>query len=169
MQEGMTQPQNALPGMDAKTPHTVGVATIARLYGVTERSVQIWVEKKYFLKVGHDAYPFVQVIRGVYEAQLALINRKKGPEGGEELEQAELREQKAKADKAEIEVKRLQGELISAEEVKAAAFERARLMRDTLENIPSRISASLAAETDEVRIKEIISKEINQALEEMSR
>lgn len=60
------------------------------------------------------------------------------------------------------------GKLVEAEKVKKAAFDQARMVRDTLLNIPERIGAILAAESDQGKIVSLLTAEIRQALEGLS-
>jgi len=62
----------------------------------------------------------------------------------------------------------LQGRLLEAEDVKSAAFSKARIARDSLLNIPDRIAAVLAAEADQEKIHALLSSEIRQALEDLT-
>lgn len=142
---------------------------IAQIYGVTDRAVQLWETERFWIqRTPRGTFHFLSVVKGVYDGQQNAINRKKGPEGAE-LESLELREQRAKTEKAEIEVQKLKGDLVPAADVEKAIFERYRTVRDTLENIPSRISAMLAAESDEHKVKELLMNEINRALENLSK
>ena len=77
-----------------------------------------------------------------------------------EVERGRLLEAKAKAET---------GKLVSADEVKIAAFRRARIVRDGMLNLPDRVAAVLAAETDVAKVHEVLSKEIRLILEEISR
>ncbi len=61
------------------------------------------------------------------------------------------------------------GELISKASVEKDAFEMGRAVRDALQNIPSRVSAVLAATKTEAEIEKILDKEIRQALESLSK
>jgi hypothetical protein len=61
------------------------------------------------------------------------------------------------------------GKYVLVEEVRAAAFNKARLVRDTLLTIPDRIGAILAAETDEAKVRQILGTEIKMALEELTK
>ena len=61
------------------------------------------------------------------------------------------------------------GRLIPADEVEREYFDIARTVRDSLMNIPGRINAILAAEIDEVKVNEILTQEITQALEVLSK
>ena len=56
-------------------------------------------------------------------------------------------------------------ELVYAKDVREAAFNKGRLIRDQLLNIPNRVSPILAAERDAKRVNEILDKEIRQCLE----
>jgi len=80
---------------------------------------------------------------------------------------AEYRKQRALI--AEIERKKLEGTVIETAEVERDAFNIGRAVRDSLLNIPDRISAILAAETDESKVSEFLTKEIRQALEVLSK
>jgi hypothetical protein len=75
-----------------------------------------------------------------------------------EVERAKLLEIKARVEA---------GKYIAVDDVKAAAFNRARVVRDALLNIPERLAAMLAAEADERRVHQILALEIRAALEEL--
>ncbi len=52
--------------------------------------------------------------------------------------------------------------------MQVAAFTRGRTVRDNLLNIPDRLAATLAAETDVDRVHHLLSVEIRKALEELA-
>jgi hypothetical protein len=76
-----------------------------------------------------------------------------------EVERAKLLEIKARIEA---------GKYVAVEDVKAAAFNRARVVRDALLNIPERLAAMLASESDERRVHQILATEIRTALEELT-
>ncbi|MBF0293870.1 MAG: hypothetical protein HQL96_01665 [Magnetococcales bacterium] len=76
---------------------------------------------------------------------------------------------KARRAKAELELGRLKGSLLDAEDVKREVFEMARRTRDRILGIPYRVAASLAAETDAKAIERLLDDELRTALEELSR
>lgn len=76
-----------------------------------------------------------------------------------EVERARLLEIKAKVEA---------GKYVDADEVKVAAFNRARIVRDALLSIPDRLAAVLAAETETQTVHGLIAAEIRQALEELT-
>ena len=69
---------------------------------------------------------------------------------------------------AKIEFEERAGKLVSRDEITVAAFTKARTVRDNLLNIPDRVAAVLAAETDPVRTHQILTDEIRKALIELS-
>lgn len=69
---------------------------------------------------------------------------------------------------SELEYKERSGTLVPAEAVRVAAFDKARQVRDSLLNIPSRLSPILAAETNAKKVNEILTQEIRQCLEVLS-
>jgi hypothetical protein len=61
------------------------------------------------------------------------------------------------------------GRLIDAEEVRKTAFAMGRIIRDGILNIPDRVSALIATISDASQIHEILTNELRQVLEELSR
>jgi len=76
-----------------------------------------------------------------------------------EVERAKLLEIKARVEA---------GKYVDADDVKVAAFNKARVVRDSLLNIPERLAAVLAAEGDERQVHQILVTEIRSALEELT-
>ena len=76
-----------------------------------------------------------------------------------EVERAKLLEIKARVEA---------GKYIAVDDVKVAAFNRARVVRDALLNIPERLAAMLAAEGDARRVHQILATEIRSALNELT-
>jgi len=76
-----------------------------------------------------------------------------------EVEKAKLLEIKARVEA---------GKYVDADEVKVAAFNKARVVRDALMNIPERLAAVLAAETDAARVHALLSAEIRSACEDLT-
>ena len=65
---------------------------------------------------------------------------------------------------AKLDYEERRGKLLPKDEVEMAAFDMARQVRDRMLNIPSRVSAMLAAETDAARCYQILDNEIREAL-----
>jgi len=69
---------------------------------------------------------------------------------------------------AKIEYEERLGKLISRDEVQVAAFNKFRMFRDGMLNIPDRVAAMLAAEGDPRKVHEILTAEIRKALNEFA-
>ena len=67
-----------------------------------------------------------------------------------------------------IEYEERVGKLISSDEVRVAAFNRFRVFRDAMLNMPDRIGAVLAAESDPAKVHSILASEIRNALNEFA-
>lgn len=73
-----------------------------------------------------------------------------------------------KARLAKLEYEELSGKLVNADEVKVAAFNASRRVRDRILQIPRRISAQLAAETEAYNVESLLNSALREALEELS-
>jgi hypothetical protein len=68
----------------------------------------------------------------------------------------------------QLEFDQKSGRLVPADEVKAAAFEIGRSIRDQIMNIPPRLGPILAGESDPNRIVKMLNDEFRKALEQMT-
>lgn len=137
---------------------------LAQIYGC---SVQYIGE---LVKAGILPHAVKQNCHDVIKACKAIVEkiREDASEEKQGIDAENLRLVKARARKAELEVLELTKILIPAKDVKDAAFEKARMVRDQMLNISSRISPIVAAETNAKKVHEIIDKEIRQVLEALS-
>jgi hypothetical protein len=69
---------------------------------------------------------------------------------------------------AKIDFEERTEKLVSRDEMQVAAFNRYRMFRDGMLNIPDRLGAVLAAETDPRQVHELLAAEIRKALTEFS-
>ena len=69
---------------------------------------------------------------------------------------------------AKIEFEEKTAKLISRDEVQVAAFTKGRTARDNLLNIPDRVAATVAAESDADLVHQILTEEIRKALDELA-
>jgi len=80
----------------------------------------------------------------------------------------DARRSKTDATRAALELRARQGELVHVGDVQVAAFNRARIVRDGMLNIPDRVAPMLAAESDEGKVHAMLSAEIRTALVELA-
>lgn len=78
--------------------------------------------------------------------------------------EARTEEKKLKIKLLELDVALKTGQMVLAEDVENAAFSAAREIRDRMLNIPDRVAAIVAAETDEVKVRDYIQREIENEL-----
>lgn len=100
-------------------------------------------------------------------AQMVNATEKTGTSGLSFHEARTLKE-RYHAALLKIELDEKTGRLVEAGAVEVAAFNKARQVRDSLLNIPDRISPILAAERDPAKVAELLTAEIRQALEGLS-
>jgi hypothetical protein len=87
---------------------------------------------------------------------------------GTDQNSAEYRKHRAdneriRSERAQLELDQLKGSLIAVDDAKRLAFTAFRQIRDLVLNVPARVSAQLAAETDAFRISELLDKELTEA------
>jgi len=71
------------------------------------------------------------------------------------------------AELARLEYEQKSGTLVQVDDVKRESFRVARIVRDSMLNIPDRVAAELAAETDPFKVQQRLSAEIRLALIEL--
>jgi hypothetical protein len=82
--------------------------------------------------------------------------------------EARTEEKKLKIELLELDVALKKGQMVLTKDVEVAAFNAAREIRDRMLNIPDRVSAIIAAETDEVAIRDILTAHIEGELQIVS-
>jgi hypothetical protein len=78
------------------------------------------------------------------------------------------RRERAEAELAELKLAEMQGQLVRADDWSAALAKRAAAFREGLLQIPSRLSAQLAAESDQARIHTLIEDELRQVMSQLT-
>ena len=92
-----------------------------------------------------------------------------GPGSEEGFQEARTRREIAEANLAEMREAELEGKLIRVEVIRAAWAKRVASTRDALLQIPSRLSPTLAAQSDVDQVARLLEEELRQALAELSR
>ena len=78
------------------------------------------------------------------------------------------RRERAEAELAELKLAELQGQLVRADDWAAALAKRAAAFREGLLQIPARLAAQLAAETDQARIHGLLEDELRQVMSQLT-
>ena len=78
--------------------------------------------------------------------------------------EARTAEKQLRVELLELDLQLKKGEMVLTKDVELAAFNAARETRDRMLNIPDRISAIVAAESDEIKVRDIIIEQIENEL-----
>lgn len=81
--------------------------------------------------------------------------------------EARAMHEKFKMRLAELELEQREGKLVEADVVQRESFKAARQVRDALLNLPDRVAGVLAAETNQFKVHQLLTKEIRRALEDL--
>ena len=85
-----------------------------------------------------------------------------------DLNESRARREHYQAEKAKLEALQGRGELVSAADVKAAAFKKARTVRDSMLAIPDRVIPTLISMTDTRAAHQLLTEEIRTALRSLA-
>ena len=166
-----TEAQPSLMHVGDPLQEPVSSALLAEGYGVDIRTIQMWDEKGWIARKERGLYILGEVLKGVYDAQRELINRKKPetPEGLESSDEADRRRKVHEANIKGLEEQEKMRNLLPRAEVEKVTFDMARQLREAFENIPSRVGDIVAAESDPAKVKHLLGAEINKVLENLSK
>jgi len=103
-----------------------------------------------------------------YEDAIRLIKEIQTITPGQQLTRSRALKEKSLARLRQLEVLEKEGKLLDRKTVESALFKKARSVRDSLLNIPSRISPILSSIIDQSQIESLLRKEIIEALKELS-
>lgn len=78
---------------------------------------------------------------------------------------ARAERERTNAELARLELQQKSGKLVDVEVVRREVFQRARLLRDRILAVPSRVAAQLAAEKDAREVRRILDDELRKVLE----
>ncbi len=152
-------------GEGAATPsYTVGA--ISKLLLISERRVYQLVNDGVIPKTQRGRFELESAVHGYIRfLQERSVGRPSGPEDYQ-VEKARL--VKNQADKAEIEVQTLSGELVSSENVSKHWYQMVTDCKTRLLSIPSKAAPIVASETNAGAVQEIIEELVREALEELA-
>lgn len=95
-------------------------------------------------------------------------SRRKAKLNNNSYTEVRTQEKNLKIELLELDVALKKGTMVLTKDVEYAAFTAAREIRDSMLNIPDRVAAILAAETDEIRVRDILTEHIEGELEALS-
>jgi hypothetical protein len=145
-------------------PSTADVHTIAEVFGLTTRSVQLLEKQGIAVRVGHGRYDLhLSVKRYIAHLEAEVAS------GDAEFEVQRTRVYKARADILESQSQALRGELHDAECIKEVMGDAISNARAAFLGLPTRLAPILADEPDPNKCSEIIREAIHEALTHCSK
>lgn len=148
---------------------TLGKQEISELFGVAESTVDQWIRRGCpIIKRGSKG-----VAWEINSAAVSDWLRQRDLEqatGNNLNDEQELKRRKlaAETQKAEMEMLKAKGELVPLRQLERALANTFAELKTNMRNIPRRTATSIVGETDEIRIKEVLLAEVDQALEVLS-
>lgn len=150
----------------AGTPTYPG-STIAKLLMLTERRVQQLAKDGIIPKAERGRYelgPSVQgYIRFLQDRNVTAGSNQQPIDYAAE----KARKLKAERKKVEIELARIQGEVVPLKQLERALSNTFAEVKTNMRSVPSRVATAIIGEESETRIKAVILKEIDQALDSL--
>ena len=143
---------------------TYPVQTIASLLLISERRVQQLTKEGFLSKNDRGKYHLAPSIQGYIRYLNNRLPSNEATSSGVRYYEEKARKVKAEADLAEMEVQKRSSELLPADEVKREWAILATEVRIRMRNIPSRVVSTIAGETNERVIKELLITEIDSEL-----
>ena len=145
-------------------------AHLAAMFGVSERQIYNQIQNEVVIKVGANKFDCVQSVAnyiGLMREQEEV--RKQSPEKiRAETEAVKLQHEQFKARKTELQVLQMEGKLHYEEDVKSLWNSSVIAVKSRLTAIGVKVAPQLKGETDEAIIKELIDREVRDALKEIS-
>lgn len=155
---------------EANSGITVSTSTLAKIFGVTTKTIQNLTHDNVLEKSGRGSYILTKSV-------LAYVTYLKARTGtGEdsksiELEKAEedMKLKRAKREKAELELELAKGELITAKEVEQTYGNLVQTFRAKMLMLPVKVAPKTIGLKDVKTIQSIVEQEVNSALTELSK
>lgn len=101
---------------------------------------------------------------GRYSESLGGTSQRKAKSNNNTYTEARTQEKNLKIELLELDVALKKGQMVLVEDVEHAAFSAAREIRDRMLNIPDRVAAIVAAESDEIKVRDYITEQIEAEL-----
>lgn len=146
----------------------VSSTVLANAFGLTNRRIRQLAEEGVIKKVSHGRYNFVESVQKyiIYlRTNTELKETKTEEEVNYDKEHALL--EKAKREKAELELKVMRGELHLAEDVEQVMNDMLANFRGKILSMPSKLSPMLVARDNVNNIQDIIEKNCFEVLDEL--
>ena len=141
----------------------------AKYRGVDPSLISRWKKENRLVMVGNKVH---------VAGSDAVLDRDRDTRGGNQFDDTDVsrseylaikaRETHWSAEQKRLKAEQIAGKLVEADGVEREAFSQARLLRDAFLNIPDRVSAALAVETDPIIIHQTLTTEIRNVCNQLA-
>lgn len=152
--------------LDEKT--IVNTKALAKMFNMTERNVRYLVEEGIIARVNHGRYDLIDTVSR-YITFLKMSNDGLDESKVQEsLEYEKWLHEKAKREKAEIELSHLKKEMHKADEIENVLNHMLTSFRSKMLSLPSKTALLLASKDDPKEIEALLERDIYEALAELA-
>lgn len=146
----------------------VNTKVIAKMFSMTERNVRYLVEEGIIARVNHGRYDLIDTVsRYITFLKMSNSDLDEG-KVQESLEYEKWLHEKAKREKAEIELSHLKKEMHKADEVEKVLNHMLMAFRSKMLSLPSKAALFLASKDDPKEVEALMERDINEALSELA-
>lgn len=146
----------------------VSTSVIAKMFGLTDRRVRQLVEEGVLKRVGHGRFNLIDTVN-----QYVTFLRLQGEEAGEQevseaLEYEKWLHEKAKREKAEIELAHIKNEMHKSVDVERVMNHMLASFRAKLMSMPSKLALTLVDRESPDFIESVLEKNVHEVLTELA-
>lgn len=140
---------------------------IADLFGVSHTTVDAWIKRGMPVLQRGSRGKAWQINTAEVSAWLEQRAKESAAGGSDQADERELKRRKLAAEtaKVELELAKVRGEVVPLAQLERALANTFAEVKTNIRSVPSRVATAIIGEQSETRIKAVILKEIDQALE----
>lgn len=138
------------------------------MFNMTERNVRYLVEEEIIARVGHGRYDLIDSVSRYITFLKMASDGVDGAAVEESLEYEKWLHEKAKREKAEIELAHIKKEMHKSDEVEDVLNHMVMAFRSKILSLPSKVALQLTSIDDANQIEVLLERDIHQALKELS-
>lgn len=146
----------------------VNTKTLSKMFNMTDRNVRNLVAENIIGRVGHGRYDVIDSVSRYITFLKMASDGLDGAAVEESLEYEKWLHEKAKREKAEIELAHIKKEMHKSDEVENVLNHMIMAFRSKILSLPSKVALQLTTIDDVNQIEAVLERDIHQALKELS-
>lgn len=146
----------------------VNTKTISKMFNMTERNVRYLVEEGVIARVAHGRYDLTDTVSRYITFLKMATDGLNEQQVTESLEYEKWLHEKAKREKAEIELAHIKKEMHNSDEVEQVLNHMVMAFRSKMLSLPSKVALLLSSIDDAKKIEAILERDIYEALGELA-